>query len=221
MINTGPVGTTSPTQPTRIVYVAGPMRGIKYFNFPAFDAAKAELESQGFEVMSPADLDRSAGFDPEILGGDHDWTDLNSCDFSLMDAIDRDVEALKRCDAIYMLRGWERSKGAKAEKALAEWMGLEVLYQEPEDILEEALRITKGDRNNDYGHPFDDFTKTAAMWSAILGTTVGPEHVAMCMICVKLSRQCNSPKRDNLVDGAGYFRTLDMVVNHPDWEPAG
>jgi len=219
MINTDPVATTNTTELPRTVYVAGPMRGIKYFNFPEFDAAKAKLEAAGFNVISPADLDREAGCNPGSFHADYDWTDLAACGFLLSDAIDRDIEALKRCDAIYMLRGWERSKGAKAEKALAEWIGLEVLYQESEDILEEALRITRGDRNNDYGHPFDDFTKTAKMWSAILGVTVGPEHVAMCMICIKLSRQCNSPKRDNLVDGAGYFRTLDLVVNHPDWKP--
>ena len=58
-----------------------------------------------------------------------------------MDAIDRDVAALKKCDAIYLLRGWESSKGANAEKALAEWMRLEVMYQEDADILEEALRV--------------------------------------------------------------------------------
>ena len=51
------------------VYVAGPMRGKKFFNFPAFDDAKEDLESQGFSVISPADLDRAVGFDPEILDG--------------------------------------------------------------------------------------------------------------------------------------------------------
>lgn len=203
----------------KTIYIAGPMRGKEFFNFPAFDNAKLWLEHCGYVAISPADLDREAGFDPYLLGSEADWNNLEKCDFSLSDAIDRDIKALKQCDLIYMLHGWERSKGAKAEKALAEWMGLEVLHQEPEDVLEEALRITRGDRNNDYGHPFDDFTKTAKLWSVILGVDVGPEHVAMCMVCVKLSRQCHAPKRDNLVDGAGYFRTLSMVMNHPDFVP--
>jgi hypothetical protein len=32
-------------------------------------------------------------------------------------------------DAIYMLRGWEQSKGARAEHAVAVWIGLEIIYQ--------------------------------------------------------------------------------------------
>jgi hypothetical protein len=34
------------------------------------------------------------------------------------------------------------------------------------------------------------------------------------MIGVKMSRECNRPKRDNRVDLAGYAETLDMVVNY-------
>ena len=33
------------------------------------------------------------------------------------------------------------------------------------------------------------------------------------MICVKLSRQVNKPKRDNTVDGAGYFECLQMAID--------
>ena len=39
--------------------------------------------------------------------------------------------AMIRCvDAIYMLNGWQRSAGAKAELALAEKLGHEVVFQE-------------------------------------------------------------------------------------------
>lgn len=82
----------------------------------------------------------------------------------------------------------------------------------PETILEEAQRLVHGARQTDYGHPLDDFTKTAAMWSAILGTPVTAEQVGLCMIAVKISRQCNLPKRDNMTDAAGYAATVQMVV---------
>ena len=80
-----------------------------------------------------------------------------------------------------------------------------------ESILEEARRIVHGERGENYGHPFEDFSRTAKIWSAIMDIEVTPEQVALCMIGVKISREVNRPKRDNIVDGAGYFETLDMV----------
>lgn len=87
-----------------------------------------------------------------------------------------------------------------------------------ETILQEAQKLVYGDRQASYGSPFDDFSKTAALWTVILGDAlqpgakVTPEHVALCMVQVKVSRQLHGPKRDNLVDGAGYFATLELVI---------
>ncbi len=88
-------------------------------------------------------------------------------------------------------------------------------------VLLEAQKLVHGDRNADYGHPLDDFSRTARMWSAILGVEVSPEQVGLCMVAVKISRQCNRPKRDNLVDGAGYFETVSMVLEERDRRAAG
>lgn len=79
-----------------------------------------------------------------------------------------------------------------------------------ENILEEANRITHGKRNEDYGSPLTDFTRPAKMWSAILGCEVKAVDVPKCMIALKLSRQCHSPNRDNLVDMCGYAHTIEM-----------
>jgi hypothetical protein len=80
-----------------------------------------------------------------------------------------------------------------------------------ESILDEAKRIVHGERGENYGHPFEDFSRTAIIWSAILDMEVTPEQVALCMVGLKISREVNRPKRDNVVDGAGYFETLEMV----------
>jgi len=82
-----------------------------------------------------------------------------------------------------------------------------------EDVLEEALRITGGDRMADYGPPDQDFRRTAIMWEQILNTRIKdgqlsilPQDVASCMIALKLSRQTHQSKRDNWTDIAGYAR---------------
>lgn len=73
-----------------------------------------------------------------------------------------------------------------------------------ESILEEAHRLVYGDRQEAYGHPADDYGRTAQMWTAILGVPVTAKQAALCMCAVKISREVNSPRRDNLVDLAGY-----------------
>jgi len=81
-----------------------------------------------------------------------------------------------------------------------------------ESVCAEADRIVSSDRGNDYGRPIDDFSKTAVLWGVILGIEITPEQVAMCMAQVKVSRELNKHKRDNLVDLIGYTKCLDMVV---------
>jgi hypothetical protein len=39
------------------------MRGYEHYNAPAFDAATAQLRAAGYEVISPVEMDRAAGFD--------------------------------------------------------------------------------------------------------------------------------------------------------------
>jgi len=76
-------------------------------------------------------------------------------------------------------------------------------------ILEEAHRLTHGPRGDDYGHPLDDYTQTAALlsalWASKLKEPLTAHEAALGMVCVKLSREVRKPKRDNAVDGAGYF----------------
>lgn len=84
--------------------------------------------------------------------------------------------------------------------------------EEGETILQEAQRLVYGARQQDYGHPIEDFTRTGRLWAAILGIPeVTPAQVALCMVAVKISRECHAPKRDNRVDGVGYFAALELV----------
>ena len=80
-----------------------------------------------------------------------------------------------------------------------------------DNILEEANKAVYGDRQEDYGSVTDNFTTIAELWSAVLKIKVTKEQVGLCMVQVKVARQMYKPKRDNLVDGAGYFATLEKM----------
>lgn len=86
-------------------------------------------------------------------------------------------------------------------------------------ILKEAVAVTSGDREDDYGSPVDNMTNIAAMWEAYLNAnprvwrpTVGGgwvvqlkgEDVAHMMALLKMARTFTGYKRDNYVDEACY-----------------
>lgn len=97
-----------------------------------------------------------------------------------------------------------------------------------ENILKEASRMAGKSKSEEYGHPYDDFKRVAAMWTEILdplgvlrerGLKITPEHVALCQIAVKISREAHRHKRDNLVDMCGYARTIEVIKDtRRDWE---
>lgn len=102
----------------RSVYVAGPMRGYPRLNFDAFDEARDQLKLAGYRVITPADLDRAIGFDPDQTLQEP---------FDLAAAVRRDVEAITSVDAVVLLPGHEKSVGATAERHVAKWAGKPVL----------------------------------------------------------------------------------------------
>jgi len=91
-----------------------------------------------------------------------------------------------------------------------------------ESILEEAQRLVHGERGAAYGHPLDDMSRTAGMLTHLLadklqpGVSLNARDVSMMMVCVKLSRERNKPKRDNRADGAGYFETMQMIMEEAE-----
>lgn len=202
------------------VYIAGPMTGYDHYNVSAFEAAAFLWRAAGDEPTTPFECN-------SVVWRRHHGRDFNpyedTCDWGdpiLRDMLAEDIRVLTESDVVAFLNGWEKSKGARLEYAMAQNLGIpcvNAITREPvtlpESILAEADRIVAADRQSDYGHPIEDFTRTGRMWGAILGVPwdVPPEKVAMCMVAIKLSRECNKPKRDNRVDAAGYVKTLELV----------
>jgi hypothetical protein len=109
------------------------MRGKPQFNFPAFHRAAAMLRAAGHEVFSPAERDeRVYGKEFALLNttGDEALSVQNS-GFSLREALEADTQYICRhAEGIALLPGWNKSKGAQAELALAKALGLEVIWLE-------------------------------------------------------------------------------------------
>jgi len=85
-----------------------------------------------------------------------------------------------------------------------------------QDILEEAAEILNGDRREAYGGVKQSFSNLSRMWTLILGHDVTPSQVCLCMIGLKITREMNCHKRDNLVDLAGYSKLLSMLEGDED-----
>jgi nucleoside 2-deoxyribosyltransferase len=109
------------------LYLAGPMRGLPQYNYPAFHAAAKQLRGAGFEVFDPADL--TFPWDEEgsrkAMGVELAWI-------------------CAEADAVVLLNGWEKSLGAAAEIATAAALGLPVypigeLVAQP-SALEQSFR---------------------------------------------------------------------------------
>jgi len=78
-------------------------------------------------------------------------------------------------------------------------------------VLQEANDVIYGDRQADYGSATENFTNIAKGWEIILKTKVTPEQVGLCMIWLKMAREMNVSKRDNIVDIAGYAGCMEKL----------
>ena len=113
------------------VYLAGPMQNIKDFNFPAFKRAALLLRRAGHSVFNPAEKDVEKHGKKIFKSKTGSLTELQSKDsqFSLRTALAADTQYIcLEADAIALLPGWENSKGAQAEWALARALGHKIIY---------------------------------------------------------------------------------------------
>jgi hypothetical protein len=189
------------------IYIAGPMSGLPEFNFPAFNTLAAKLRKEGYIVENPAEN----GYEVNKT-----WEDY----------LRQSLTQMLKCDHVVVLPGWEKSAGAQLEVYVARSLSMKVtdengysIYENPEraaeeTICQEADRLVSSDRQATYGHPYHNFSQTASLWSVILGKEVTPEQVCLCMIGMKISRECNVPKRDNLVDIAGYAKCIELISEY-------
>lgn len=103
----------------------------------------------------------------------------------------------------------ERVRGASVPKPepvkpIADWE-LELLSGRRSVILRTAGNLINGQRAKDYGDAGENFQRIADLWSPVLGKTITPEQVALCMAQVKIARLITSPAHeDSWIDLSGY-----------------
>ncbi|HCM1844671.1 TPA: DUF4406 domain-containing protein [Salmonella enterica subsp. diarizonae serovar 16:z10:e,n,x,z15] len=85
------------------IYIAGPMSGLPNFNRDRFNEVSRLVVESGNTPLNPAIL-------PDGLP-ERDYMAVG-------------IAMLQCADAIYLIEGWEKSKGARAEKALADKLNI-------------------------------------------------------------------------------------------------
>ena len=90
------------------VYISGPMTGFEEFNYPLFNSIESRLTKKGIKVCNPAKIKNQ---------------DLNKW----KECMKKDLHKMLTCDYVFLLPGWECSKGASIEKKLADDLGFVII----------------------------------------------------------------------------------------------
>lgn len=225
-------------------YLSGPMRGKPDYNFPLFH----EVENALWDWLA----DQPAEVANEILNPADDFG--GDASRPMTEYMQVDIAQVLRADVLVLLPGWRESEGAGREVSVAMWTGKRFMeahqipgehiepfwyFQDIDvsapsksasvrgDALDEAKALITGDRNNAYGPPWQDFSRTAGALNAY--GYAGPEgreleshDVAIFVMAVKLSRLMWTPtKRDSWVDIAGYAGCgLECAIHDAEQKPA-
>ncbi len=109
-----------PTIKEKTLYVCGPMTGIPQFNFPLFDATSKQLRKEGYTIFSPAEMDDKETRRMALKSPDGAPGSGSSKGETWGDFLARDVKIVAdKVDAIVVLPGWNKSKGARLETFIA------------------------------------------------------------------------------------------------------
>lgn len=100
------------------LYISGAIEGTDDYK-ERFAAAEDKLQDNGYETINPVSI---AGTLPATC---------THAEYMIVD-----LAALTICDAVYMLDGWQHSKGARAEHDYAKARGTAIFYEDGKAVRE-------------------------------------------------------------------------------------
>ncbi|KKM73886.1 hypothetical protein LCGC14_1405950 [marine sediment metagenome] len=107
-------------EPQVLIYVSGPMTGQPNFNREAFEELRQYIESEpGYTAIIPGDgeeytVDELIDMAAATPENREQW-------------LRKDVEDILRCDEVWVLPGWEQSRGSTFEILIALELGIPVV----------------------------------------------------------------------------------------------
>jgi hypothetical protein len=104
------------------IYLSGPIKNQLLDTVERkFRSAEELVRKMGYDPVSPITISKK-------IEGFSKWNEL-SMDEKIKAYMRADVSALLTCDAIFMMKGWEDSSGARLEFLVAQACGLSITYQ--------------------------------------------------------------------------------------------
>lgn len=101
-------------------YISGPITGTENY-IERFAEAEKKLSKEFFSVINPAKVNAQ----------------LPENDTTYKEYMKMSLTMLEMCDYIYLIDGWENSKGACLEYQYAKTLGKEIIFQEKEEKMSE------------------------------------------------------------------------------------
>jgi len=93
-----------------MIYISGQITGIEDGAAEIFSAAEKHLQGLGFQTVNPMTINHDHG---------KTWEEYMRAD----------IIALCKCDSIYMLSNWTKSRGAEIERTIAKQLKIKVIYE--------------------------------------------------------------------------------------------
>lgn len=100
------------------LYICGPMSGYEDFNRPAFYALEAHLTAKEYEVLNPARVGDGA--------------------ISWQANMRRAITLMMQADALVVMDGWQKSRGARTEVYLARKLEMPIYDTELHEVSVEC-----------------------------------------------------------------------------------